>query len=159
MARLAIALLIVAFGGFGCGRSEKKHPRETAEQAPPEAADPMEANADRPIKVSEGYAVWYGVPRNSLAWRRGGIGELTAAHNRLPIGTRVRVTHLGNGKSVLVRITDHGITNRKAKIDLCKEAAEQLDMIGEGIARVRLEILPDDEGSALAKSQKVRSNP
>ena len=57
----------------------------------------------------EGDAVWYDVPANSLAKRRAGKDELTAAHNRLPLGTMVRVTHLGNGKNVIVRITDRGI--------------------------------------------------
>jgi rare lipoprotein A len=93
----------------------------------------------------EGFAVWYKVPPNSLAKRRAGKDELTAAHNRLPLGARVRVTHLANGKSVVVRITDRGIRDRHVLIDLCKEAAEQLDMLREGSARVRLEILPDDK--------------
>jgi rare lipoprotein A len=97
-----------------------------------------------PAKI-EGNAVWYKVPPNSLAKRRAGKDELTAAHNRLPLGTRVRVTHLKNGKSVVVRITDRGITKRRVLIDLCKEAAEKLDMVHEGSARVSLEILPDDK--------------
>lgn len=100
--------------------------------------------AKMPAKI-EGNAVWYKVPPNSLAKRRAGKDELTAAHNRLPFGTRVRVTHLKNGKSVEVRITDRGITVRGAIIDLCKEAAEKLDMVREGSARVSLEILPDDK--------------
>jgi len=102
--------------------------------------------AKTPAKI-EGNAVWYNVPPNSLAKRRAGKDEMTAAHNRLPLGTRVRVTHLGNGRSVVVRITDRGITTRHALIDLCKEAAVKLDMVGEGSARVRLEILPDDKAA------------
>src|ERR1700736_1777139 len=86
----------------------------------------------------EGYAVWYVVPPNSLAKRRAGKDELTAANNRLPIGTKVRVTHLGNGKSVIVRITDRGITDRHSLIDLCKEAAAKLGMLSEGSARGRV---------------------
>jgi rare lipoprotein A len=93
----------------------------------------------------EGLATWYKVPRNSRTKQRAGKDELTAAHNHLPFGTRVRVTHLGNGKSVVVRITDRGIHQRNTVIDLCKEAAEQLDMLREGSTRVRLEILPDDK--------------
>ena len=106
--------------------------------------NPTKPPAKMPAKI-EGNAVWYNVPPHSLAKRRAGKDELTAAHNRLPLGTRVRVTHLGNGKSVVVRITDRGITARGALIDLCKEAAVQLDMVHEGSARVRLEILPDDK--------------
>ncbi|HEX7518609.1 MAG TPA: RlpA-like double-psi beta-barrel domain-containing protein [Chthoniobacterales bacterium] len=103
----------------------------------------------------EGYAVWYDVPADSLAKRRAGKGELTAAHNHLRLGTMVRVTHLANGKSVIVRITDRGITKRGASIDLCKEAAEQLGMIREGMARVRMEELPDDKGTDAAPDSKA----
>ena len=107
-----------------------------------------ESSAKTPVtppKKSDGVAVWYNVPPNSLAKRRASKDELTAAHNRLPFGTKVRVTHVANGKSVVVRITDRGISKRGAVIDLCKEAAAQLDMLREGSARVRLEILPDDK--------------
>ena len=99
----------------------------------------------KPPSKLEGYAVWYNVPPNSLAKRRAGKDELTAANNRLPLGTRVRVTHLANGKSVVVRITDRGITDRHSLIDLCKEAAAKLGMLAEGSARVRLEVLPDNK--------------
>jgi rare lipoprotein A len=95
--------------------------------------------------TEEGMATWYQVPAQSLTKQRAGKDELTAAHARLPFGTRVRVTHLKNGKSVVVRIIDHGILKRHGVIDLCKEAAEKLDMIREGSAKVRLEILPDDK--------------
>ena len=94
------------------------------------------------------YAVWYDVPEDSLAKQRAGKGELTAEHNHLRLGTMVRITHLKSGKSVIVRITDRGITNRRAGIDLCKEAAEQLGIVSEGMARVRMEVLPDDKGLA-----------
>jgi rare lipoprotein A (peptidoglycan hydrolase) len=93
------------------------------------------------IRATEVYAVWYDVPRASLARRRAGEAELTAAHNRLPIGALVRVTNPKNDKSVVVRITDRGITNRRAKIDICKEAAQEIGMLRDGIARVRLEVL------------------
>ena len=106
--------------------------------------------AKKPASL-EGYAVWYNVPPNSLARRRAGKDEFTAANNRLPLGTRVRVTHLGNGRSVVVRVTDRGITNRHFLIDLCKEAASKLGMLSEGSTRVRLEILPEEKMPALKK--------
>ena len=113
-----------------------------------ESSAQMASSSKAPItppKKVEGIAVWYSVPPNSLAKRRAGKDELTAAHNRLPLGTKVRVTHLANKKSVVVRITDRGIHKRGTIIDLCKEAAEQLDMVREGSAKVELEILPDDK--------------
>ena len=97
------------------------------------------------LTTVEGDATWYKVPPNSRTKRRAGKDELTAAHNRLPYGTRVRVTHLGNGKNVIVRITDRLVTRRRTVIDLSKEAAVQLDMVREGSARVRIEILPDEK--------------
>src|SRR3954467_8878594 len=54
----------------------------------------------------EGLATWYKVPAKSRTKQRASKDELTAANNRLAFGTRVRVTHLANGKNVLVRITD-----------------------------------------------------
>ena len=118
-------------------------------------AQMVNTKAPEPRKPKiEGIAVWYKVPPKSLAKRRA-KDELTAAHNSLPLGTKVRVTHLGNGKSVVVRITDRGITDRHALIDLCKEAAEQLDMLREGSARVRLEILPNDA----APGSKTKATP
>ncbi len=110
-----------------------------------QVVNPLKQPIVKPSSKLEGYAVWYVVPANSLAKRRAGKDELTAANNRLPLGTKVRVTHLGNGKSVVVRITDRGITDRHSLIDLCKEAAAKLGMLSEGSARVRLEILPDDK--------------
>ena len=114
--------------------------------APAQVLNFKKPEAKKPV-TEEGMAVWYPVPPKSLAKKRAGNDELTAAHNRLPLGTKVRVTHLKNGKNVVVRITDRGITKRNAMIDLCKEAAEKLDMIREGSARVRLEILPEDKST------------
>ena len=119
---------------------------------PTPEAQPTAAQTSRPI---EGYAVWYEVPDDSLAKRRAGKDELTAAHNRLPLGTLVRVTHLANGKSVIVRITDRGLTNRVGIIDLCKEAAEKLEMVSDGRARVRLDILPDDDRTNASPEPKA----
>ena len=93
------------------------------------------------------YASWYDVPEKSLARRRAGADELTAAHDHLPLGTRVRVFNPETGNDVIVRITDRGLHSRKAKLDVCKEAAEQLGFIRSGIARVRMDVLDDDIAS------------
>ena len=69
------------------------------------------------------------------------MNEMTAAHPTLPFGTRVRVTHLGNKRSVVVRINDRGPFVKGRIIDLSRAAAEKLDMIETGLAEVRLEIL------------------
>ena len=68
-------------------------------------------------------------------------GRLTAAHRTLRFGTRVRVTNLRNGRSVVVRINDRGPFVRGRIIDLSRAAAERIGMIRSGVARVRLEVL------------------
>lgn len=144
----------VAVACASCDRSspQTKKARESADSSPSTSA-----KVEKPKKTydREGYAVWYVVPVDSLANRRAGKGEFTAAHNHLPLGARVRVTHLANGKSVIVQITDRGITKRGASIDLCKPAAEKLGMISEGMARVRMEELPDDGGADAAPDSKA----
>jgi rare lipoprotein A len=69
--------------------------------------------------------------------------ELTAAHRRLPFGTRVQVTNLANQRSVVVRVNDRGPHKRSRLIDLSRAAAEQLGMIGSGTAQVRVQSLSD----------------
>jgi len=118
------------------------------------SSSPTKERKKKP-RHQEGYAVWYSVPVDSLANRRAGKGEFTAAHNHLPLGSMVRVTHLANGKSVIVRITDRGITKRGAIIDLCKPAAENLGMISEGMARVRIEELPDETAMDAAPDSRT----
>jgi rare lipoprotein A len=65
---------------------------------------------------------------------------LTAAHRTLPFGTRVRVTRLETGRSVLVRINDRRPWKDSRVIDLSRAAADSLDMIEDGLVRVRIEV-------------------
>lgn len=67
--------------------------------------------------------------------------ELTAAHLKYPFGTYVRVTSLENGNVVIVRINDRGPYRRSRIIDLSRAAAEELDMIHDGLVKVRVEVL------------------
>jgi rare lipoprotein A len=67
-------------------------------------------------------------------------GALTAAHRTLPLGAELRVTNLGNGRSVRVRINDRGPQIHERIIDLSSAAAAALGM-RSGVARVKLEIL------------------
>jgi rare lipoprotein A len=128
-------------------------------EKPKPSADVREETQKRKTYDREGYAAWYPVPIDSLAKRRAGSEELTAAHNRLRLGTLVRVTHLANGRSVIVRITDRGITKRGITIDICKEAAEKLAMISEGMALVRMEELPDDKVADGAADSRTTAAP
>ncbi len=67
--------------------------------------------------------------------------KMTAAHRTLPFNTWVRVTNLTNGKTVDVRIIDRGPFIDGRIIDLSHAAARAIDLIGPGIAQVRLDII------------------
>jgi peptidoglycan lytic transglycosylase len=69
-------------------------------------------------------------------------GALTAAHNSLPLGSKAVVENLDNGREVEVRINDRGPFAGGRIIDLSKKAAEELGMLGEGLAKV--EVKPAD---------------
>ncbi len=69
------------------------------------------------------------------------MNGLTAAHRELPLGTVVRVTHLENGRHVVVKINDRGPFIEGRILDLSLGAAKKLDMIREGVALVKIEIL------------------
>lgn len=98
----------------------------------------------RVIRRSNGMASWYGP---GFHGRRTANGErynqyaMTAAHKTLAFGTRVRVTNLNNGRSVIVRINDRGPYIRSRVIDLSAAAARNIGMVNSGVAPVRLEIL------------------
>jgi rare lipoprotein A len=68
--------------------------------------------------------------------------KFTAAHRTLPFGTMVAVTRVDNGAQVVVRIVDRGPFLRGRIIDLSRRAAERLGMIGQGLARVRVQVIP-----------------
>jgi rare lipoprotein A len=97
-----------------------------------------------PTYTEEGIASWYGVPYHGRKAANGEIYDmykLTAAHRTLPFDTIVRVTNEKNGKQVDVRITDRGPFVEGRIIDLSLGAARMLDMVGMGIAPVRLTLV------------------
>ena len=67
--------------------------------------------------------------------------ELTAAHRTLPFGTRLRVTDVANGRSVIVRVNDRGPYVRGREVDVSYSAAEALGMVGKGTANVKLDVV------------------
>lgn len=64
--------------------------------------------------------------------------KLTAAHKKLPFGTKVKVTNLANGKTVKVRINDRGPFVPGRIIDLTRAAAKKIDMVGAGVVKVKI---------------------
>jgi len=103
-------------------------------------------------------ASWYGEPYHG---RRAADGEiydmerLTAAHRTLPFDTWVEVNNLDNGKHVDVRITDRGPFVKGRIIDLSRAAAREIDMLGPGVARVRLRVIEVPHANAVPSRSPV----
>lgn len=90
-----------------------------------------------------GLASYYGSGAGSTTatGERFDPSQMTAAHRTLPFGTRVRVTRVDTGQSVVVRINDRGPFKPGRVIDLSEGAARNLHMMNAGLANVRLEVL------------------
>src|SRR5438552_10764227 len=106
----------------------------------------VRAPAPPPITngVQVGVASWYGPGFHGNRTANGEIYdqyELTAAHPSLPLGTRVMVTNLENGRAVQVRVNDRGPFVDGRAIDLSYAAARTIGMVGPGTVRVRIEVL------------------
>ena len=140
----ALLMVLLAFTGpdadpvlLGTGQAGVLPPDPVeAPVTPPEAA---------PAPAEEGEASYYS---DRLAGNPTASGEpydpaaFTAAHRTLPLGSRVRVTDLNTGASVVVRVNDRGPFVRRRVVDLSRAAARSLGMLRRGTARVRLELLP-----------------
>ena len=105
------------------------------------------ADVEQATEIDGGMASYYG---DELAGNRTASGErfdpdqLTGAHRSLPFGSKVRVTNVANGDSVVVRINDRGPFSRSRVIDISHAAARQIGMHRSGTARVKLALLNTD---------------
>lgn len=95
-------------------------------------------------KAENGFASFYHDKfngRTTACGQRFDQKRLTAAHKRLPCGTKVRVTRRDTGKSVIVTVTDRGPYVKGRVIDLSKAAARQLKLLKAGTAPVQVTVL------------------
>jgi rare lipoprotein A len=123
-------------------------------------AEPLHPVANRPYTVfgrgyvprldlapqhrERGHASWYGRKfhgRPTSSGERYDMYAMTAAHPTLPIPSYVRVTHLGNGRSVVVKVNDRGPFLNRRVIDLTYTAAWKLGYVESGSAEVEVELL------------------
>lgn len=103
------------------------------------------------VAVQEGVVSWYGAQfhnRKTASGERFDKSALTMAHPSLPFGTVARVTNTSNGRSVVVRVNDRGPFVGKRIADLSQAAATEIGMLRRGLAKVRIEVLGDDEDEA-----------
>lgn len=138
--RVAWALLVTGtLVLFGCssGRHATRHIKP--EYAPPAYGEELTAR--------KGVASWYGPGFHGKLTASGepfNMYDLTCAHNTFPLGTKLKVTNLLNGKSVYVTVNDRGPFVKDREIDLSYAAAKELDMIGPGTAEVMIEPIGHD---------------
>jgi rare lipoprotein A len=116
----------------GCSTSMVTRPR-------PYQSRPLPSGAGVPSRTVT--ASWYG---NELSGHRTSSGEvfnpnaLTAASRTLPMGSRVAVTNVSNGRTVVVRINDRGPYVKGRSIDLSHAAASQIGLTSKGVGRVEI---------------------
>ncbi len=104
----------------------------------------IESSSGSLALTEEGIASYYADDFHGRKTSNGEIFDMngmTAAHRTLPFNTKVQVTNLQSGKSVIVRINDRGPFKDDRIIDLSLAAAKAVEMIGTGTARVRLQVV------------------
>ncbi|MCH7863041.1 septal ring lytic transglycosylase RlpA family protein [Sphingomonas sp. NPDC092331] len=105
----------------------------------------------RAAAIATGEASYYA---DRFAGRRTASGEaydpsdFTAAHRSLPFGTRVRVTDIGSGRSVVVRINDRGPWDKGRLIDISRAAANEIGLARRGRGTVSLALAEEEEAEA-----------
>jgi rare lipoprotein A len=114
-----------------------------------------------------GIASWYGTKFHGHRTSSGesyDMYKMSAAHKSLPLPTYARVTNLGNGKSVIVKINDRGPFHENRLIDLSYAAASRLEILGKGTGLVEIEAIdprtysPPARKLAIAASQPKVAN-
>ena len=138
--------------------SKKTETRAASRQAPPvqnretsfaprlvvrEKHTPFASNksaAETPV-ASHGVASFYRSGALTASGEKFDARELTAAHRTLPFGTRLRVTNVATGQSVTVRVNDRGPFIPGRVVDVSYSAAESLGMVGDGVAKVKLDVV------------------
>jgi rare lipoprotein A len=103
--------------------------------------DATEAHVAKTSASSFGVASFYAEGSRTASGEKFDPNELTAAHPTLPFGTRLRVTNVSNGRSVIVRVNDRGPFVHGRVVDVSYSAAESLKMIGSGTAKVKVNVV------------------
>lgn len=119
---------------------------------------PADKDATTVSFIENGRASWYGPKFNGRLTANGerfDMNQMTAAHRTLPFNTVVLVENLDSGKSILVRINDRGPFAKNRIIDLSREAARKIGMIGSGTANVNLYVAQNSLKNSKTTNLKV----
>jgi len=124
---------------------KKEAIQENVELAIDEEASKVIAEA---VEASSGVVSWYGGKfhgRKTASGERYDKNELTAAHKTLPFGTKVKVTNIRNGKSVVVEINDRGPFVKSRVLDLSQAAFSEIGHTNTGVMHVEYEVLDSEK--------------
>jgi rare lipoprotein A len=97
--------------------------------------------AQSPAMANVGWASYYKSGKRTANGEHFNPMGMTAAHRKLPFGTRVKVTNLRNGKTVIVRINDRGPFIKGRVMDLSLGAAKVIGLNKAGVAKISFVIL------------------
>lgn len=162
---IATALVALIGSAVSAGANVSRTAREIAASLVAPAQDPnapgLEPLADgrtgepeaQHVTAQVGLASWYGLQhqgRLTASGERFDEAKLTAAHRTLPLDTKVKVTNLENGRSIEVKVNDRGPYVAGRVLDVSTRAARELGMEQEGLALVRIEVLPPPQRLASA---------
>ncbi len=132
-----VLAIIVAIGSYSYKSIAESKPTELKQvSSGSEATIETDIEAQKFLKNSR-----KGSHKGVASWYEGTGGSYTAAHKTLPFGSKVRVTNLKNGRSVVVKITDRGPFVRGRVIDLSPKAARAIGVYNSGVGRVQVEVL------------------
>lgn len=136
---LALALLVTGC----CGEARQTSVATAARERESEREEPeREERTGQVLRGEASYYADYFNGRKTANGERYDPRKLTAANRTLPFGTRVRITRLDTGRSVVVRVNDRGPFGKRRRIfDLSKAAARELDMIHDGRADIEAVVL------------------
>lgn len=155
MRGLAASLLLLTLTLAGCGGGPETPGPVSGTQ---KVGRPYEVNGvwyhpkRDPNYDRTGIASWYGSKFHGQRTANGEIydmNELTAAHPTLPLPSRVRVTNLENGRSLVLKVNDRGPFARNRIIDVSRRAAQLLGFRQAGTARVRVQAYPVSGGDSI----------
>jgi rare lipoprotein A len=105
-------------------------------------ADPI-TTGSLPHGASVGVASFYTEGVRTANGERLNPHALTAAHPSLPFGTRLRITSVASGRSVVVRVNDRGPFIKGRAVDVSYSAAKELGMTERGVAKVKMEVVQE----------------
>jgi rare lipoprotein A len=94
-----------------------------------------------PVEAAVGWASYYSCCKLTANGERFNKNGFTAAHRSLPFGTKLKVTNLRTGKSVIVRVNDRGPFIKGRLIDLSLGAAKVIGLTKSGVAKVKITVL------------------